>query len=96
MTQISRHPRHVAGWNGTLEELAQAVGNMTYDQTAEFLNLLSEDLKKQAQGDQEKGRSKLSGFLRKTANEHEYATNPMNQAWQVCKLYMHEDDLDGG
>jgi hypothetical protein len=49
-----KHPDHVVGWNGSLEELEQVIGNMRYDKVSEFLELLSKDFYKQAKADKKR------------------------------------------
>ncbi|MEI7620725.1 MAG: hypothetical protein WCJ57_04125, partial [Candidatus Falkowbacteria bacterium] len=63
MENSTKHPSEVAGYDGSLDQLAQAIGNMTYDQVALFLNLLSQDIKRQADADSDRGREKLSKAL---------------------------------
>lgn len=79
------HPKKVEGFNGTLEELAKNVGNMTYDQTARFIQLLAEDLERQAEEDLKKGRRKLANKLYGTAEGLNNAYSEMNDAWKICK-----------
>lgn len=60
-----KHPRNVEGYNGSLEELAKAIGNMSYDQVAIFLEKLAEDLNNQAEADKkEKGLIYLQNYLK--------------------------------
>ncbi len=46
-----KHPKNVQGYAGSIEDLAKAIGNMTYDQTADFIEKLSKDIERQADGD---------------------------------------------
>jgi propanediol dehydratase small subunit len=85
---MTKHPKYVKGFNGSLDDLAKAVGNMTYDQTASFLEKLADDLKKQADGDYAKGRTKLSSELYKTAEQIYIAKDKMYEAWKTCEPYM--------
>lgn len=66
---MSKHPRYVEGYKGSLEQLAEAIGNMAYDQTASFIEKLADDLKRQADADSARGRRKLASELYATANE---------------------------
>ncbi len=84
------HPKKVEGFNGTLEELAKNVGNMTYDQTARFIQLLAKDLEKQAEEDLKNGRKKLANKLYGTAEGLNNAYYEMNDAWKICKYRTQE------
>lgn len=85
-----KHPDKVEKYNGTLEELAKAVGNMKYDKTAEFIERLADELLRQAKGDYEKGRTKLAYRLRKTATRLYNSKKDMDKVWEICEPYMKE------
>ena len=82
------HPRNVEGYEGSLDQLAQSIGNMTYDQVALFIEKLADDMKRQADADKARGRSKLATELYATANELYQARDRMGLAWKVCEPYM--------
>ena len=83
-----KHPRTVEGFEGTLAELANSIGNMTYDQTASFIGELADDITRQADTDLARGRKKLSSELYATAEELYQAKNRMDEAWKICKPYI--------
>ena len=87
-----KHPSIVIGWNGSLAELAQAVGNMSYDQTTRFIDLLADDIRKQANNDWTRGKTRLAAELYKTADALFEATVKMDDAWKICERYMKEVD----
>ena len=66
---MTKHPSRVEGYDGTLEELAKAIGNMNYNQTFLFIEKLADDIKKQADADYARGRKKLASQLYATANK---------------------------
>ncbi|MBT7903503.1 hypothetical protein HN587_06590 [Candidatus Woesearchaeota archaeon] len=84
------HPRQVKGFNGSLDELACAIGNMTYDQTAEVIGKLADDLKRQADADHARGRVKLATELYATAERLYSSRDRMNAAWTICIPYMND------
>lgn len=92
MENKTKHPREVIGYNGSLDQLAQAVGSMTYDQVALFLRLLSQDIKRQADADSGRGRKKLSKALCDAAQNLGQAQENMDLAWKVCEPYMPKKD----
>ena len=85
---MTKHPRHVEGFKGSLDELAKSIGNMTYDQTASFIEKLADDIKRQADADLSRGRKKLASELYKTANKLYQAKDRMDLAWKICEPYM--------
>jgi molybdenum-dependent DNA-binding transcriptional regulator ModE len=87
---MSKHPRHVEGFEGSLDELAKSIGNMTYDQAALFIQKLADDIKRQADADLARGRKKLASELYATADELYQARDKMDLAWKICEPYMKE------
>lgn len=87
------HPQDVIGYNGSLSELAKAIGRMRYDKVAEFIQELSDDIKSQADADLNiRGRKKLSQKLFEAAQFLDETLKAVNGAWKICKPYMKEDD----
>ncbi|MBN2880676.1 hypothetical protein JXM83_01365 [Candidatus Woesearchaeota archaeon] len=90
---MSKHPTFVKGFKGSLDELAQSIGNMTYDQTASIIEKLANDLTRQGNDDLNiRQRKKLATQLYKTANKLYEASDEMYKAWEICKPYMNQDD----
>lgn len=87
---MAKHPKKIEGFEGSLEELAKAVGNMTYDQTASFIEKLADDIKRQADADFAKGRKKLAYELYATAEKLYEAKDNMKKAWKICEPYMND------
>jgi len=81
------HPKKIDGFD-SLEDLAFAIGNMTYDQTASFIEKLADDIKRQADDDFVKGRKKLASELYSTADALYKSSNEMYKACDICKPYM--------
>ena len=80
------------GYNGSLDDLAKAVGNMRYDCTAEFIEKLADDIQRQADSDNTKGRAKLAKKLYFTAQGLYYARDILLSAWKICKPYMEDKE----
>jgi hypothetical protein len=83
-----RHSDRVKGFDGSLRELAGAVGNMTYDQVAVFIQELSDNLRDQAAADVARGRMKLAAKLYSTTTGLDDSANKMVEVWQICKPFM--------
>jgi len=86
-----KHPWSVEGFDGTLDELAEAVGNMRYDKARDFLEYLADDLKRQADEDKAKGRTDLADKLYKTAETLYAARDSMDAVWKICEPQMEEE-----
>ena len=87
-----RHPDKVEGWEGSLEELAKAVGNMRYDKVSEFIEALGEDIKRQAAGDKKKNKNKLAKNLIRVYNRLRNVKEEMDKAWKICEPYMKKEN----
>lgn len=85
---MTKHPDHVPGYEGSMQDLAQAVGNMRYDKVVEFLDALAQDLKRQADADWNGGRTFLGDWLLGAYHEVAEARRCMEKAWEVCKPHM--------
>lgn len=87
-----KHPRNVVGYDGSLKDLAQVIGQMSYDQVAVFIGELALDIKTQAEADLTlRKRKKLAKELFETADLLSQAQTKMNAAWDVCRPYMPTD-----
>ncbi len=85
----NKHPRQVVGYDGSLKELAQAVGHMSYDQVVVFIEEFSSDIKAQADADLTiRGRKKLFQELSEVAKHLDKAKTKMDSVWGICEPYM--------
>ncbi len=85
-----KHPDYVEGFNGSLEDLAKAVGNMRYDKVEEFIEALADDIVQQAEKDKENGKTCLATRLYETADKLYSAQNCIGKAWKISRPYMEE------
>lgn len=85
---MTKHFKNVKGFQGSLEQLAKSIGDMTYDQTALLIEKLADDIKRQSGLDSAKGRQKLAKELYSTANKLYEARDKMKLAWKICEPYM--------
>lgn len=86
------HPKKVIGYNESLENLAKAICDMTYDQVAELIGLLADDLKKQSESDFKRNRLKLSKAVSDATNKLYSAKQDMLLAWNICEPFMKNKD----
>lgn len=91
-----KHPDHVIGYEGSLDELAQAIGNMSYDQVALFIAKLSDNFQQQGKADAlrpsatdpTKTRQQLSANLLTAAEKLLEVKNQIDLAWKISKPHM--------
>lgn len=82
------HPTYVPGWEGSLEELAQAVENLRYDKVSDFLYHLNMALQARSQSDTQAGKPQLSSFLIQASHKIASAALDIERAWIICKPHM--------
>lgn len=83
-----RKPKHPIYIGQDLKVLAESIGNMRYDKTAEFIGYLCDDLHRQAENDCVKGRKQLANLLEEAATHLLAAQDSMNKVWKLCEPYM--------
>jgi len=88
---MSKHPTQVEGFNGSLEELASSIGNMTYEKVAEFTEKYAQDIQKQAYDDLLRGHIQLAEQLYLISDDLYEARKNLKKAWRICKPYMTDD-----
>ena len=85
---MNKHLNFIKDYNGSFEELADAIGYMRYEQTAIFIEKLAENIKKQSEADKARGRIKLSNKLLSCSNKLFEAKKEMDDAWNICVPFM--------
>jgi len=79
-----KHPDHVEGYKGSLDQLAVAVGKMQPDFGVEFLEALAKDYERQAEADLgRRSRPILAKRLRLTENWLYEAKDCLFKAWEI-------------
>lgn len=89
MNTPEKHP----DWEQVLAEyspatLANILGDLKYDQLAEFLGHLSTKIATDAEKDRLRGRSQLALALYRAANHIESSAEAIDTAWDVCAPFM--------
>ena len=82
------HESKVIKYPGTLKELADDIGYLRYDKTAEFIQQLANNLRKQAKGDEKRDRLTLAKEGYDTADYLDKAYESMMKAWKICEPNM--------
>lgn len=73
---------------GSMEELAEEIGDLRYDALSEFLELLAQKIQKDGDKDKGRGRVQLATHLHKCANDLTEAKTSIDGAWIICEPYM--------
>lgn len=90
---MKKHSVEVDGFDGNLEELAQAVFGMRYDRVVDFLEHAGKELRRQSEGDKGRGRMKLSKLLSDAEQKTKELQEIMEEIFLICKPFMkHELD----
>lgn len=95
-SEKGKHPDKVAGYEGSFEELAQAIGKMSYDKVADFINELAKELGRQGDADSKrqsitnpaKTRTLLAKHLILASENLLAAKKQIDRAWRICQPYM--------
>lgn len=86
---MSKHAQTVAGFDGTLEDLAKGIGALRYDAAAELFEHLGHEYKRQSDADGRRGYRQLSGMLENFAKQFRSVHFSMMRIWGLCKPHMH-------
>ena len=83
-----KHTNTITKYNGTLEELAENIGDLYYDSLSEFLQLLSQKIEKDSLKDRERERIKLANFLKEASENIKNSASNISDAWDICEPYI--------
>lgn len=82
------HKHKVEKYGGTMEDLAEEIGNLKYDALAKFLELLADKVKIDGDKDEGRGRIKLAGHLHECSAKLRECQLSIEEAWGICAPYM--------
>ncbi len=85
------HPATVESYPGTLKELAEDIGDLRYDELANFFSHLARKMKNDSRKDRERGRENLAMQLFLASLEIADANYQMKQVWEICKPHMEDE-----
>lgn len=83
-----RHPLTVEQYAGSMQDLAEDIGNLRYDALAEFLHLLADKIQEDGDKDKSRGREKLARELHQSAHHLRVGKVAIDRAWQISEPYM--------
>lgn len=87
---MSKHKTTIAGYDGSLQELAQAIANLRYDARSMLFKHLKEEYGKLGQIDADTGKPKLAIYQEKAELALSIVTELDKRSWELSKPYMQE------
>ncbi len=82
-----KHKRTIPGYNN-MEDLANDIGDLHYEELAKFLFNLSQKIKSDGFKDLKRGRQKLSTSLLESSYHLNKAGYQIDKSWIISKPYM--------
>lgn len=82
-----KHKSEIEKYNGSMNELAEDIGNLRYDALAVFLQLLYDKIVIDGTMDKKRNREKLSVCLENCSKALNLAKSEIDKAWMICKPY---------
>lgn len=83
-----KHKRIVEKYNGTLDELANDIGDLHYESLETLFALISDKLERDAKKDLSNKRVKLSAELFGSSEYIKLSSVYIGEAWRISKPYM--------
>ena len=81
-----KHTQIIKGVGLSNKEVADRVGDLYYDNMAEFLKHLSDKLHVDAIADEKRGRKKLANHLKNGSKQIQKAQTEIQNAWDICAI----------
>ncbi len=82
------HKDTIDNYSGSMQDLAEDLGNLKYDALGDFLELLAAKIQKDGNKDRSRGRVKLAADLQNCSNNLMKSAKSAHQAWIICEPYM--------
>ena len=83
-----KHSSKVEKYKGSLEELAEDIGNLRYDSLQELFGFLHLKIQKDLKADADRGRDKLAKQLHDVSMAMKLAEESVDKAWKICEPHM--------
>ena len=84
------HKEKIENYSGSLEALAEEIGNLKYDALSNFLNLLADKIQNDGDKDERRGRVRLASHLHHCSEQLRACKLSIDEAWRICEPYMRE------
>lgn len=86
-----KHKKHLEYKDGSLETLAEDIGDLHYESLVSLLDHLAVKLKKDSDKDRDGKRLKLSNALYEASVSIFFTKISIMKAWEICKPYMEKN-----
>lgn len=83
-----KHNKTIEKYEGTIQELAEDIGDLHYKSLAEFLHHLNIKIYSDGAKDFGRGREKLSKQLTEASTSISKASGHIREAWNISKPFM--------
>ncbi|RMG72562.1 MAG: hypothetical protein D6722_05210 [Bacteroidetes bacterium] len=81
------HPSTLDNYPGSMEALAEEIGDLRYDTLSEFLALLASKIQRDGDKDASRSRVKLASHLHECARHLRASKDAIDRAWVICEPY---------
>lgn len=85
-----KHKKMIDGYEGNINQLANDIGNLHYEELANLLHALSQKISIDAYYDNKGGRINLSNVLLDASVEVKKTAKLIDVAWKISKPFMKE------
>ena len=92
MNDCKKHKRMIDGYKGDIEQLANDIGDLHYEELAKLLFALDRKLNRDSYQDSRNGRTKLAQSLTYAGHSIFNAARRIDEAWEISKPYMEENN----
>ena len=82
------HKTTVENYSGSMEDLAEEIGDLRYDALANFLDLLADKIQRDGEKDQQRQRVKLANSLFQCAEHLKASKAQIERAWEISEPFM--------
>lgn len=82
------HKTEVTDYKGSLQDLAEEIGNLRYDALANFLQFFAEKIEQDGLKDESRNRIKLAAHLKNSANHLKESSLEIEKAWKICEPFI--------
>lgn len=83
-----KHTNTVTQFQGSENELVEAIGDLYYDALARHLHLLSQKMARDSAADAGRCRHQLAGELQACSDHLAQAAGHIDRAWGICRPFV--------
>lgn len=84
----TKHNHWIDSINISPENLAEEMGNLRYDDLADYLGLLADKIQKDGEKDLRNNKIQLASKLARVSELLNLASDKTEECWKICELHM--------